>query len=93
MENEKLLHLTHGKNIIVRFIALNKLRKKKIILTEQNKCSNILGKGISSAGTYERAGQMDYKQKIIEMVENINNQDILKRIYELAQYLYIHKEK
>jgi len=37
--------------------------------------------------------EVDYKEKIIEMVEKINDKDILKRIYELAQYLYIHKEK
>ncbi len=34
-----------------------------------------------------------YKQKIVEMVEKINNQDILKRIYELAQYLYVRQGK
>lgn len=34
-----------------------------------------------------------YKREIIELVEKINNPEILKRIYELAQYLYIHKEK
>lgn len=39
-------------------------------------------------------GEKDYyREKIIKMVEKINNQEILKRIYELTQYLYIHKEK
>lgn len=34
---------------------------------------------------------MDYKKKIIEMVEKINSQVFLKRIYQLVEYLYIHK--
>lgn len=36
---------------------------------------------------------MDYKKKIIELVEKINNQEILKRIYELAQYLYVRQDE
>lgn len=31
--------------------------------------------------------------KIIELVEKIKNPAILKRIYRLAEYLYIHKEE
>lgn len=34
---------------------------------------------------------MDYKKKIIEMVEKINSRVFLKRIYQLVEYLYIHK--
>lgn len=34
-----------------------------------------------------------YKQKIIELVEKIENPAILKRIYQLAEYLYIHKQE
>lgn len=33
------------------------------------------------------------KEKIIEMVEKINNADFLMRIYHLAEYLYIHKKE
>lgn len=38
---------------------------------------------------------MDYKQKIIEMVEKINNQDYLFKIYHyiLAKYRRDYKEK
>ncbi len=36
---------------------------------------------------------MDYNQKIIELVEKINNQDILKRIYELTQHLYVRQNE
>lgn len=35
----------------------------------------------------------EYKRKIIELVEKIENPAILKRIYQLAEYLYIHKEE
>lgn len=38
-------------------------------------------------------GMEDYKQTIIKMVSNINDCDILKRIYALASYLYIHSQK
>lgn len=34
-----------------------------------------------------------YKEKIIEMVEVIENPQTLKRIYQLTEYLYIHKKK
>lgn len=34
-----------------------------------------------------------YKQKITELVEKIENPAILKRIYQLAEYLYIHKQE
>lgn len=32
-----------------------------------------------------------YREKIIEMIGNIEDEKILKRIYELAEYLYIYK--
>lgn len=34
-----------------------------------------------------------YRQKIIEMVEKIQNIEFLKRIYRLAEYLYINKKE
>lgn len=34
-----------------------------------------------------------YKEKITELVEKIENPAILRRIYQLAEYLYIHKEE
>ena len=35
-----------------------------------------------------------YRREIIKMVEKIENPTILKRIYQLIEYLYIHvKEK
>lgn len=34
-----------------------------------------------------------YKERIIELVELIENPSILKRIYQLAEYLYILKEE
>lgn len=43
--------------------------------------------------TNEEKSIENYKTQIYNLVERINNQDILKRIYGLAQYLYIHKEK
>ncbi len=36
---------------------------------------------------------MDYKTKIIELVEKIKNPKILKRIYQLIEYFYIHKKE
>ena len=34
-----------------------------------------------------------YKEKIIEMVGKIENPIFLKRIYQLSEYLYIHKKE
>lgn len=34
-----------------------------------------------------------YRQKIIEMVGKIQNLEFLKRIYRLAEYLYINKKE
>lgn len=34
---------------------------------------------------------MDYKEAIIKMVQEIENQKILKRIYNLVHYLYVHE--
>lgn len=33
----------------------------------------------------------NYKKRIVEMVEKIENLAFLERIYRLAEYLYIHK--
>lgn len=38
-------------------------------------------------------GQEYYKDKIIEMMEKIENPRFLKRIYQLTEYLYIHKKE
>lgn len=38
-------------------------------------------------------GKEFYKEKITELVEKIENPAILKRIYQLTEYLYIHKEE
>lgn len=35
---------------------------------------------------------MDYREKIIEIINNIKNEHLLKRIYKLAEYLYIYKD-
>lgn len=32
-----------------------------------------------------------YKKEIIEMVKKIEDLEILKRIYQLVEYLYIHQ--
>lgn len=32
-----------------------------------------------------------YRKKVVEIVEKIDNLAALKRIYKLAEYLYIHK--
>ncbi len=34
-----------------------------------------------------------YREKIVELVEKIENLILLKRIYRLTEYLYIHKEE
>lgn len=34
-----------------------------------------------------------YREKIIELVDKIENLKILKRIYQLTEYLYIHKKE
>lgn len=34
-----------------------------------------------------------YKKKIVEMVGKIENLETLKRIYRLAEYLYVHNKE
>ncbi len=34
-----------------------------------------------------------YRKRIVEMVGKIEDQSILKRIYQLAEYLYIRKKR
>ena len=34
---------------------------------------------------------MDYKQMIVEMLENVDDEYILKRVYKLLEYLYLRK--
>lgn len=36
---------------------------------------------------------IDYRAKIIEIINKISNQELLKRIYRLAEYLFIYAEK
>lgn len=35
--------------------------------------------------------KIDYKKKTIELLEKIEQEDILKRIYRLTKYLYIYR--
>jgi len=35
---------------------------------------------------------MDYKKMIIEMVEKVQDEYILKRVYRLLEYLYLKEE-
>ena len=35
----------------------------------------------------------NYKEEIIEMVKKIESVKIVKRIYQLTEYLYIHKKE
>lgn len=35
---------------------------------------------------------MDYKQKIIALLDKVNNEAILKRVYNLLQYLYLKED-
>ena len=35
---------------------------------------------------------MDYKEKIIELLDKVKTENTLKRVYELLEYLYL-KEK
>lgn len=35
----------------------------------------------------------NYKEEIIKMVEKIENLKILKRIYQLTEYLYVYKKE
>lgn len=32
-----------------------------------------------------------YREKIVEMINKIGDKELLKRIYRLAEYLYVHK--
>ena len=34
---------------------------------------------------------MDYKQMIVEMLEKVDDEYILKRVYKLLEYLYLRK--
>lgn len=36
---------------------------------------------------------MNYKNSILEMVNKINDDKILQRIYNLVEYLYLYKMK
>ncbi len=36
---------------------------------------------------------MDYKKLIIEMLDKIQDQSLLERIYNLSEYLYLYVEK
>lgn len=35
---------------------------------------------------------MDYKKKIIALLDKIDNEDILKRVYKFLIYLYLKEE-
>ena len=35
---------------------------------------------------------MDYKQMIVEMLEKVDDEYILKRVYKLLEYLYLRKK-
>ncbi|MDE7434775.1 MAG: hypothetical protein K2N01_02980 [Lachnospiraceae bacterium] len=35
----------------------------------------------------------EYRRRIIEMIEKMENVIFLKRIYQLTEYLYTHKER
>lgn len=35
---------------------------------------------------------MDYKEKIVELLDKVKTEDTLKRVYKLLEYLYL-KEK
>lgn len=47
----------------------------------------ISGRAVDYHGT-----DPDYGDMIIEMVGKINNQKLLKRVYALAEYLYLYKD-
>ena len=34
---------------------------------------------------------MDYREEILKMLEKVNDEYILKRVYKLLEYLYINK--
>lgn len=36
--------------------------------------------------------EVDYREKIIRLLDKINNQYIFKRVYKLLEYLYIKEE-
>lgn len=44
-----------------------------------------------TSGNLEMGGVKWYRKKIVEMVGKIESEKLLKRIYELAVYLYIYK--
>ena len=35
---------------------------------------------------------MDYREKIIDLMNKIHNKDLLKRVYKLLKYLYLYKD-
>lgn len=39
-----------------------------------------------------REGVMDYKKMIIELLEKVESQYTLKRVYRLLEYLYLKEE-
>ncbi len=56
--------------------------------------NNFFEKGVLKMTDMENFEEKEqYRGKIIELVEKIDNGEVLKRIYELAQYLYVYKEK
>ena len=41
--------------------------------------------------TEAAAGEVDYKKRILHLLDVVDNQDVLKRVYKLFAYLYVHK--
>jgi hypothetical protein len=35
---------------------------------------------------------MDYKEKIIELLDKVKTENTLKRVYKLLEYLYLREE-
>lgn len=40
----------------------------------------------------EPDGSIDYSRFIIDLVDKIHNKELLKRVYKLLEYLYLHKD-
>lgn len=45
-----------------------------------------------AARTYESNQTPDYEKMIVEIIRRYKNKNLLKRVYDLASYLYLYED-
>ena len=59
-------------------------------MEDKEKMETLEASPMGSLETYSENALL-YQKKIVEVVGRIHNEKLLKRIYDLAEYLYIYK--